>query len=93
MREIRYEELDQYIGLPVFDGESYENCKILEAYTVSEKKIGILFKENSFSNYSQYYKGRNKEKLNIFTSKEIEEIKTNRSISREKNQKLISRNF
>ncbi|HNX65078.1 MAG TPA: hypothetical protein PKI60_07845 [Oscillospiraceae bacterium] len=93
MREIKYEELDQYIGLPVFDGESYENCKILEAYTVKEKKIGILFRENNFSNYNQYYIGRDKEKLNIFTSKEIEEIKTNRSIFREKNQQIINRNF
>lgn len=93
MREIKYEELDQYLGLPVFDGESYENCRILQAYTVKEKEIGILFRENSFANYNQYYKGRNKENLNIFTSKEIEEIKANRSIFREKNPQIINRDF
>ena len=91
MKQINFQDLHTYTGLPVFQSNDYKQCRLLAGYTVKGNKIYLLFSDQKFSDNHRSYDMDN---IDLYASEETESIKAKRQASIDSiPQTLIDRTF
>lgn len=99
MKQINFQDLHTYTGLPVFQSDDYKKCRMLEGYVlknniyngISNMRVKLIFAGQKYSDERRLYKLDN---IDLYASEETESIKAKRQASIGSiPQTLIDRNF
>lgn len=70
MKQINFQDLHTYTGLPVFQSNDYKQCRLLAGYTVKGNKIYLLL-----SGSDHYTRSYDMDNIDLYASEETESIK------------------